>query len=127
MVTGTQIVEPTPGGGDGSHFSGHDHPYLPVTLTWWIISGLWSKGCFKRAAGKDIITKWSVSMSKKTSRRKVRKNIGTATVAPAMVSAPGKSYEFTPDYSYVIKDLRRIGMLAGTFVAVLLILALFLR
>ena len=31
----------------------------------------------------------------------------------------GKSDEFNPDYSNVIKDLKRIGMLAGIFFAVL--------
>jgi hypothetical protein len=34
---------------------------------------------------------------------------------------------FNPDYNYVKKDLRRIGALAGTFVAILLILSFFLR
>lgn len=35
--------------------------------------------------------------------------------------------EFNPDYSYVIKDLRRIGALAGTFFVVLVVLSFFLR
>jgi hypothetical protein len=34
---------------------------------------------------------------------------------------------FNPDYSYVIKDLRRIGLLAGTFISLLVILSFFLR
>ena len=33
---------------------------------------------------------------------------------------------FNPDYTYVKKDLRRIGILAGSFVAALLILSIFL-
>jgi hypothetical protein len=40
-----------------------------------------------------------------------------------------KSYEaeFNPDYSQTVKDLRRIGTLAGTFFIVLIILSFFLR
>ncbi len=40
-----------------------------------------------------------------------------------------KTYEqeFNPDYSLTIKDLRRIGTLAGTFFIVLIILSFFLR
>lgn len=34
--------------------------------------------------------------------------------------------EFKPDYSYVIKDLKRIGVLAGSFFALLIVLAIFL-
>jgi hypothetical protein len=35
--------------------------------------------------------------------------------------------EFNPDYSYVMKDLRRIGTLAGTFFIILVVLSFFLR
>ncbi len=34
--------------------------------------------------------------------------------------------EFNPDYSYVKKDLRRIGLLAGSFFAILIVLSFFL-
>lgn len=33
------------------------------------------------------------------------------------------SQEFNPDYSYVVKDLKRIGVLAGTFFALLIALS----
>ena len=39
----------------------------------------------------------------------------------------GKTDEFNPDYSDVIKDLKRIGMLAGIFFAVLLGLSFFIN
>jgi hypothetical protein len=39
----------------------------------------------------------------------------------------GGSSEFDPDYSYVRADLRRIAVLAGVFLALLLILALLLN
>jgi hypothetical protein len=37
------------------------------------------------------------------------------------------SQSFNPDYSYVKKDLRRIGILAGVFLSLLVILSFFLR
>jgi len=37
------------------------------------------------------------------------------------------SVEFNPDYSYVIRDLKRIGTLAGTFFVILIILSFILR
>jgi hypothetical protein len=35
--------------------------------------------------------------------------------------------EFNPDYTYVKKDLVRIGTLAGFFITVLVVLSFFLR
>ncbi len=35
--------------------------------------------------------------------------------------------EFNPDYSDVRRDLKRIGSLAGFFIAVLIVLSFFLR
>lgn len=49
-----------------------------------------------------------------------------ASVKPVTVARPSRE-EFNPDYSYVIKDLRRIGTLAGTFVVILIVLSFFLR
>ncbi len=34
--------------------------------------------------------------------------------------------EFNPDYSYVLRDLKRIGVLAGSFFIILIVLAIFL-
>jgi hypothetical protein len=69
-------------------------------------------------------------MAKKT-KRQVRK-APSGSVLPS--SAPtttgnGRTYEreFNPDYTPVIKDLRRIGILAGSFFAVLILLSFFLR
>jgi hypothetical protein len=57
------------------------------------------------------------------------------TEAPA-AAAPARSFnrrtpaaaqvEFNPDYSYVIKDLKRIGALAGTFFVILIALSFIL-
>lgn len=44
----------------------------------------------------------------------------------SMSSSPART-EFNPDYSYVKKDLARIGTLAGFFIVVLVVLSFFLR
>lgn len=36
------------------------------------------------------------------------------------------SNEFNPDYAPVIKDLKRIGILAGSFITILVVLSFFL-
>lgn len=48
----------------------------------------------------------------------------TTTVSMA---SPLSRTEFNPDYTYVKKDLARIGTLAGFFVVVLVVLSFFLR
>lgn len=69
-------------------------------------------------------------MAKKTKKRstsaaavvgKVEKSAPTTTVTRA------SSSEFNPDYSYVKKDLKRIGLLAGSFFVILVVLSFFLR
>jgi hypothetical protein len=44
-----------------------------------------------------------------------------------LVSMPGaaRSNEFNPDYTTTKRELRRIGILAGTFFAILIVLAIF--
>ncbi len=44
----------------------------------------------------------------------------------SMSSSPTRT-EFNPDYTYVKKDLARIGTLAGFFIVVLIVLSFFLR
>lgn len=55
---------------------------------------------------------------------KKRKNRQTATVK---VTASSSRNEFNPDYSYIKKDLARIGTLAGFFIAVLIVLSFVLK
>ena len=38
-----------------------------------------------------------------------------------------RTTEFNPDYTYIRRDLRRIGVLAGAFFVVLLVLSFFLH
>lgn len=42
------------------------------------------------------------------------------TISPAGSSSRPARDEFNPDYTHVLKDLRRIGVLAGSFLVVLI-------
>jgi hypothetical protein len=74
----------------------------------------------------------------KASRRAARSNASPSAAAqPVAAPTPRTSAasggrrlferEFNPDYTYVIKDLKRIGALAGTFFALLIVLSFFLK
>ncbi|HEY5271562.1 MAG TPA: hypothetical protein VII97_14595 [Anaerolineales bacterium] len=54
-------------------------------------------------------------MSKKNKRQTPRQ----------VSSISAKVVEFNPDYSIIKRDLKRIGVLAGTFFAILVVLAIF--
>jgi len=54
-------------------------------------------------------------MSKKNKRQ-------TPRAVPAVAS---RGNEFNPDYSITKRELRRIGILAGSFFAILIVLAIF--
>jgi hypothetical protein len=72
-------------------------------------------------------------MSKKTKRQARKATVTTApavaTSAPAAEITPARASEreFNPDYSYVKKDLKRIGTLAGSFLIVLIVLSFILK
>lgn len=51
---------------------------------------------------------------------------GATSPASNTIRASGTS-EFNPDYSYVVKDLKKIGILAISFITVLVVLSFFLR
>ncbi len=58
----------------------------------------------------------------------VAPSVTTSAFAPPVMTASRTSdAEFKPDYSETIKDLKRIGMLAGSFFIILIILSFFLR
>lgn len=74
----------------------------------------------------------------KKSKKQVRKVTRSAppervSVAAAQTStmtnitSRASSAEFNPDYSETVKDLKRIGVLAGTFFTILVIISFFLR
>lgn len=54
-------------------------------------------------------------------------NETTLQVSNASVTSRLSGSDFNPDYSQTIKDLKRIGILAGTFFTILVIIAFFLR
>jgi hypothetical protein len=55
-----------------------------------------------------------------------KKNRRQVSKSAAFMPAP-RVTEFNPDYTYIRRDLRRIGMLAGSFFVVLVALAFILR
>ncbi|PKO00125.1 MAG: hypothetical protein CVU42_05135 [Chloroflexi bacterium HGW-Chloroflexi-4] len=61
-----------------------------------------------------------------------KKRSVTTASAPVASAAPVKTNrtavaEFNPDYTYVKKDLAKIGIMAGSFITILVILSFFLR
>lgn len=68
---------------------------------------------------------------KKKKKRRSRPNIPATSRQPAagasskMVSAKTQSNSFNPDYAYVVHDLKRIGILAGSIIVIMVILAFF--
>ncbi len=65
-------------------------------------------------------------MSKK-SKRQSRKRSSVQTEKSTIATRKTSELDFNPDYSQTIKDLKRIGVLAGTFFAILVALSFFLR
>ena len=66
-------------------------------------------------------------MSKKQKRSVSQNAESVVVVKQSTGRAPISSAEFNPDYSYVVKDLKRIGMLAGSFFVVLIALSFILN
>ena len=53
-----------------------------------------------------------------------RKNRRTTV---SMSSTANRPVEFNPDYGYVKRDLTRIGILAGSFFGLLIVLSFFIK
>jgi hypothetical protein len=64
-------------------------------------------------------------VSKKTKRQLRKESLGAATY-PTINNAAPRPSDFNPDYTYVKHDLRRIGTLAGSFFAILIVLSFIL-
>jgi len=45
----------------------------------------------------------------------------------SVASSTSRATEFNPDYTHVKHDLRRIGVLAGSFFGILIVLSFFLK
>ena len=54
--------------------------------------------------------------------KKIKRTTTSVSMAPQTTRT-----EFNPDYTYVKRDLARIGTLAGFFIAVLIVLSFFLH
>jgi len=81
----------------------------------------------KKMRGQAAVNRGPVVNTVSTpSEAGVSRNGAQVTAAPRRTSVFGPS-EFKPDYSPVIKDLKRIGILAGSFFTILIILSFFLR
>lgn len=67
-------------------------------------------------------------MAKKVKRNvsTYRPKVETPAKASTATSSRTSNGEFNPDYSYVLRDLKRIGVLAGSFFVILIVLAIFL-
>jgi hypothetical protein len=63
-----------------------------------------------------------LKMNKKSRRQYQSEKIS----AGSKTRASSRASEFNPDYSPIIKDLKRIGLLAGSFLVALIILSFFL-
>jgi len=63
--------------------------------------------------------------------KKQKRSVSSSTLVEkaTIARAHGRSAvgEFKPDYSYVKSDLKRIGILAGSFFVILVVLSFFLR
>jgi hypothetical protein len=70
-----------------------------------------------------------MSKKKQRQRRKapVVARVNGATTSSGTTKAPVVERGFNPDYTNVIKDLKRIGILASSFILILVVLSFFLR
>jgi hypothetical protein len=60
--------------------------------------------------------------------RKRKRQTRKRSLSPQAVKRDRRdAMEFNPDYSHVIQDLRRIGVLAGSFILILVVLSFFLN
>jgi hypothetical protein len=78
------------------------------------------------------------STSERPTQSPARPNYSTSTRTTGSTRGMGSSLgigsrrfmpapEFKPDYSYVIRDLKRIGILAGSFFGILIVLSFILK
>lgn len=68
-------------------------------------------------------------MAKKQYRKAKSLETSSDVVSPVVNTTRNRlsSSDFNPDYTFIKKDLRRIGILAGSFIGILIVLTFFLR
>jgi hypothetical protein len=62
--------------------------------------------------------------SKRSNRRVVNRGVEKPAADPSTGNRPSG---FNPDYHIVIRDIHRVGILAGSFILVLIILSFFIH
>lgn len=55
-----------------------------------------------------------------------KKNRRQVSKSAAFMASP-RATEFNPDYTYIKRDLSRIGVLAGVFFVILVVLSFFIK
>jgi len=64
----------------------------------------------------------------KKSRRQIRRDVILGTEKSLTDAVAGnRPTGFNPDYHFVIRDIRRVGILAGSFIVILVALSFFLH
>jgi hypothetical protein len=64
----------------------------------------------------------------KKSKRQIRRDVNPGPEKTMPDSLVGnRPTGFNPDYHFVIRDIRRVGILAGSFIFILVILTFFLH
>lgn len=68
-------------------------------------------------------------MAKKQYRKAKSLETSSDVVSPVVNTTRNRlsSSDFNPDYTFIKKDLRRIGILASSFIGILIVLTFFLR
>jgi hypothetical protein len=76
------------------------------------------------------MAKKNKKQTRKVSGAGTRSEIRVAPVQASPTETPtlrSSGPDFNPDYSQTIKDLKRIGILASSFIAILVVISFFLR
>lgn len=64
----------------------------------------------------------------KKAKRQIRRDVNREPERSASEALVGnRPTGFNPDYHFVIRDIRRVGILAGSFIVILVVLSFFLR
>jgi hypothetical protein len=64
----------------------------------------------------------------KKNKRQIRRDVNPGTEKSNPNALVGnRPTGFNPDYHFVIRDIRRVGILAGSFIVILVVLTFFLH
>ena len=66
-------------------------------------------------------------MAKKYKRQVRKETNPLADKSASEILVGGRPTGFNPDYHFVVRDIRRVGILAGSFITILIVLSFFLH